>query len=95
MNTLPHVLGSETSQAAAESMREHAGKQEQSVLAAIVERGPVGATTDELETQLGLSHQSASARVSTLKKQGAIVENGQRRKTRSGRNAAVYILSQS
>ena len=50
-----------------------------------------GATCWEVEQALGLSHQSASARLSELKKMGALSLNGQRRKTGSGSKAGVLI----
>lgn len=89
---LPFVSGSETSRDAARSMRIAAKQQEQRVLIAIYNRGSVGGTSDELEVQLQLTHQSASARVSELKKTGRIIDGGTRRKTRSGRYAVVYIF---
>lgn len=52
--------------------------------------GSIGATCDEIEVRLELSHQTASARCSELKRLGQIVEKG-RRPTRSGRSAAVLV----
>lgn len=50
---------------------------------------PDGATCDEIESGLKLSHQTASARCTELKKCGKIIPIGLR-ETRSGRKAAVY-----
>lgn len=50
-----------------------------------------GATCDEVEQALGLSHQSASARMTELKARGLIKLAG-KRKTRSGRNAGVWTI---
>ena len=50
-----------------------------------------GATCDEVERCLALTHQTASARIRGLKLKGLIFESGRERKTRSGRNAAVLI----
>lgn len=49
-------------------------------------------TCEEVEDHTGLSHQSCSARISELKRDGLITVVG-KRKTRSGCNAAVYRLS--
>src|ERR1043166_5743786 len=48
-----------------------------------------GLSCDQLEELTGLSHQSCSARISELKREGKIVKAGTRQ-TRSGCNAAVY-----
>lgn len=47
-------------------------------------------TCDEIEMITGLSHQTASARVNDLKKAYRIHDSGERRKTRSNRNATVW-----
>lgn len=52
---------------------------------------PNGATCDDLELRLGLSHQTVSAAISTMLKQGMVVDSGERKKTRSGRTARVYL----
>jgi len=56
----------------------------------ILTRGKNGATCDEIEVALGISHQSASARCTELKATGNIRTLGTR-KTRGGRNAAVLV----
>lgn len=88
------AAGSDTSEEAAESMAEHVPGLEAKVLAAIVVFGAAGATTDELEAALGMSHQTCSARVNGLAERGAIADSGARRKTRSGRRATVYVASE-
>lgn len=55
-----------------------------------------GKTTDEIETVLGLTHQSCSARMNELKnwKSEPLIERrGITRKTRTGRSADVYVLA--
>lgn len=54
-------------------------------------RGAQGATADEVERALVLPHQSASARLSEMLRDGAIHDSGRRRKTRQGRAARVYL----
>lgn len=49
-----------------------------------------GLTCDEVELMLRLSHQTASARINDLLKENLIYDSGQRRKTRSNRNAIVW-----
>jgi DNA-binding transcriptional ArsR family regulator len=51
-----------------------------------------GATCDELEVALDMRHQTASARITELRKDGLIVDTGLRRATRSGRSARVYEI---
>ena len=51
-----------------------------------------GFTVDELEVLLHLTHQCCSARARELVLKGLIRDSGQRRKTRSGRNAIVWTL---
>ncbi len=60
--------------------------QRSQILGEIQARG--GATCDELEQALALSHQTCSARCSELLKEGAVKRIGVRM-TRSGRNAAI------
>ena len=89
-DTLPYAAGSDTSREAAESIKEAAPSYEEKVLDYIRSQGLWGATADECLVALGLTHQNGSARVSTLAKHGRIYKTNRTRKTRSGRNAAVY-----
>jgi hypothetical protein len=57
----------------------------------VVKQGAAGATCWEVEQALGLSHQSASARLSELKARGRLRPNGKKRKTASGSSAAVLV----
>lgn len=64
----------------------------QAIFEFIASQGAYGATCDEVEASLGLIHQSCSPRVHELQyKTRDIVDSGARRKTRSGRNARVFI----
>ena len=49
-----------------------------------------GATCDEIEVALGMRHQSASARITELRRGGKIEAVG-KRPTRTGSKAAVYV----
>jgi len=53
-----------------------------------------GATCDDVEVALGMKHQTASARIRELAQIGLIASRGVR-KTRSGRNATVWMKSDS
>jgi hypothetical protein len=47
-------------------------------------------TCDEAELLLGAKHQSVSATIRCLVKEGQLEDTGERRLTRSGRNAIVW-----
>ena len=49
-----------------------------------------GLTCQEAEGVTGLEHSTCSARISELHAAGLIYDTGRRRKTRSGRSAAVW-----
>jgi hypothetical protein len=56
-------------------------------------RGESGVTCHEIELILGLQHQSASARITELVRDGWIKDSGQRRYTRGNRKARVYVVA--
>lgn len=74
-------------------MEPHIGRLELIVRKTIELRGIKGATCDEIEHLLALSHQTTSARCRRLAVLGRIVDSGERRKTRSGRNAVVWRVA--
>lgn len=90
---LPFVVGSDTSREAAESLVDALPQLQSLVYGFIRGRGLGGATCDEVEVGLGLRHQTASARVYELANKGLIIDSGLRRRTRSGRRAAVYVAT--
>lgn len=53
-------------------------------------KGPLGATSDEIEASLNLSHQTISPRLTELKTRGYVVP-GERRITRSGKYARALV----
>ncbi len=89
--TVPHARGSDTSRAAAASIRVTVSSKRGRVLAFVLERRAKGATCDEVEEALEMSHQTASARVYELRGAKLIVDSTNRRVTRSGGFAAVYV----
>lgn len=84
--------GTDTSAAAAESMKTKAPLLRDRVLESIRARHSEGMTCDEAEVALGLSHQTCSARFNELVARSEIVDSGNRRPTRSGRKAIVYVV---
>ena len=90
-NAPGHVAGSDTSAAAADSVADTAGNMRRQVWRLINQRGEYGTTDDELEVMLGMRHQTVSARRRELELLDAIHKTPERRKTRSGRTAAVYV----
>jgi hypothetical protein len=88
----PFVSGSDTSEAAAESIKPSSSTLRFKVLTFIKEAGLQGATDDEVEVALDLRHQTASARRRELVLSGHIRDSGSRRPTRSGRGATVWEL---
>lgn len=87
----PHQRGSETSRAAAVSVKEAVPSMKQTVLDAIIFAGPPGATCDELERVLGMKHQTVSARIRGLFIDGRIEDKGYKRNTSSGRKAVAWV----
>jgi hypothetical protein len=92
--SLPYVPHSDTSQSAATSMRRPAAQQRAEVYGAVA-RSLDGITCDAVEERLALRHQSCSARVRELAMDGAIVDSGRRCRTRSGRNAVVWVVKRT
>lgn len=88
---VPYVKGSETSKAAAESIKHVVGSTKVRIYQYMMQCGEHGATDDEIEVALGMSHQTASARRRNLEQIGACKKTSRKRPTRSGRAAAVYV----
>lgn len=88
---VPHVRGSDTSREAAVQARSFAGTVRGRVLEAIQGAGDDGMTDDEIEALLHLRHQTASARRRELVRGGFVRDSGERRKTRSGCSATVWV----
>lgn len=93
---LPFARYSDTSRAAAGSMKSSAQTIRARILELIQGNGDLGSTCDEIECYLELTHQTASARVWELKgnpagQEARIRDSGARRATRSGRKATVWV----
>ena len=87
-STAPYVVGSDTSQAAAEALEGKLGGMRQVVLDHV--RGGAGLTCEEVEEQLEMRHQTAGPRINELVKVGLLYDSGERRRTTSGRMATVW-----
>jgi Asp-tRNA(Asn)/Glu-tRNA(Gln) amidotransferase A subunit family amidase len=90
----PGYAPRDTSKEAAQRIEPETGKLRLGVLSELQVRGSTGATCDELEQALHLSHQTASARVREMSLKGTVKDSGQRRLTRSGRRAIVWQASE-
>lgn len=88
--TPPHV-DQDTSRDAAQAIRAPSPVLREQVFGVIVANN--GATDDEVEVELTMRHQTASARRRELVIAGRVVDGGQRRPTRSGKNAIVWIIA--
>ena len=84
----------ETSLAAHDSMRYEFPKIHRRIIAYLSDYPFYGTTCDEAEIELDMSHQTCSAAFTKLKNRGVINDTGKRRRTRSGRPAIVWALSQ-
>ena len=91
--TPPHVKGSDTSRAAANSVAMDARHLRAVVFNHILGSGTVGMTCDQVEETMNGRHQTISARIRELRNEGRIVDSGRRRPTRSGRSAIVYLAT--
>jgi hypothetical protein len=96
----PYVKGSDTSKEAADSMTdEELGRLERLVYATIEKAGEQGRIDDEVTVLTEPVHHwtgpsSAAARRVALVKRGLVVDSGKRRKTRSNKNATVWVTKE-
>lgn len=67
------------------------GSLRKSIFRQVQLRGEKGYTDDELETVMGRSHQSVSAARNGLVKDGLLVDSGEKRPTRYGAEATVWV----
>jgi hypothetical protein len=92
--TPPHQAA-ETSLEAAEEIKPHINQLQKRVLSAIRARGDSGMTDDELEVGLDLIGSTVRPRRRELELKGLIETHGNKRKTRTGRNALVWVCTSS
>lgn len=89
--TAPYIRHSISSLEAAESIKPKRQPLQAQVLAYLKRRGGLGATDEECQIALGLNPSTQRPRRIELVEAGLIVEADFQRKTRSGRNASVWI----
>ena len=82
-----------TSEVAAEMIEPRSSYRRELVFDAIKDAGLYGLTDEKGASATGLSAQSYTPRRNELVKLGLVVDTGRRRRTRSGRQAAVWMLS--
>ena len=80
-----------TSDVAAARIALHTPKQRERIYQAIHAAGEHGLTDDEGEEQLGIIPQSYTPRRRELLVMGVVRDSGNRRMTRNGRSAAVWV----
>ena len=88
----PYVKGSAASKLAAKSVIDSLCYLEALVYNYVASAGEKGATCDEAEEALDLTHQTCSPRFRALRDAGLIVRKGTKRKTRQKRKADVYVV---
>lgn len=84
---VPHN-GTDTSDAAAESLKDYAGVIGRRIWCVLDKLGPT--TCEDLERITGMKHQTVSGRLAVLRDNGRVVDSGERRKNFSGRMAIVW-----
>lgn len=82
---------SETSKAAYRSIKRCSGTIREQLFAYIEQEGLNGTTDDEMEVVFGYRHQTVSARRRELVQAERIVDSGNTRETRSGRQAIIWV----
>jgi hypothetical protein len=90
---VPGHVNTDTSEEAADSMLDHVGRLQGMVLEHLAKRQKLGATDWELERDLGLRHQTVSARRREMELRGFVRNSGEKRLTDSGRRAIVWVLT--
>lgn len=93
MSSAPHN-GTDTSRDAAANIREHLGRLEFVVFAAVACARDAGVTNDEIEVITGLAGNTVRPRIVRLREMGLVRDSQRRRPTRSGRAAVVWQMVQ-
>jgi hypothetical protein len=84
-----------TSREAAESIKPDASELRRRVLAYLRGRGEDGATDEEMQDALGMGGSTQRPRRRELELAETVRNSGRTRRTKSGRNAVVWIASQT
>ncbi len=87
----PHVAGSDTSRDAARAIRPALGDLQARVLECLRTRG--GLTDEQIQDALGMAPSTQRPRRVELERAGYARDSGERRSTRSGRRAVVWVAT--
>lgn len=87
----PPSNGVQTSDEAAAAIEPVAQRQRDILYAYVCDQYMLGTTNQEAEEALGMPAQTVSPRMGELRKEGLVVDSGEKRRTRSGRRAIVWI----
>lgn len=93
MNQAPAQLHSDTSIEAARAIQPHMSRLRAMVFAYFSTRGKIGATDEEVQQELHMPANTERPRRIELERMGLIVDSGEKRKTRAGRNASVWVVA--
>ena len=93
-DSVPYASGSETSKAAASEMSPYLGRLQACIFDFIASCHAFGATDQEVQEALGIDSSTQRPRRCELANKGLIRKAKIKRKTRSGRQAQVWIASQ-
>jgi hypothetical protein len=92
IDTMPVAAGTvDTSVEAAAAARESAAQNRRLILSLVTGAGLRGVTLDEVSAATGKPPNQISGRFTDLERLGLINRSGQRRKTRTGREAHVWV----
>ena len=83
----------DTSKKAGQDALGRAGSQRRAIYNEVFLAGSQGLTVDELRQRLNMPPTSVSARVTGLQQDGWLVDSGQRRPTRYGSDAIVWVAA--
>lgn len=89
----PAVRHSDTSQSAAEQIRPSVGSLHKEIIGFLSGRGD-GATDDEMQREMPMAPNTQRPRRRELELAGRLVDSGERRPTKSGRKATVWVLKE-
>lgn len=89
----PHQRNSDTSRASAAAVAPKFSERLRSMLQVFLRHGSYGLTDEEGQASLDIDGNSYRPARVTLASKGLVIDSGLRRKTRSGRSAAVWTLT--